>query len=486
MARSLTIGQAANFNSALSQYLSNTALSATPNSGSVGFWVKFASIIANSYCFSLGNSSNDRVACNINSGNLRLALVRGGSAFAIIDSTALSVGTWYYFAAAWNASGATWYRNGISIGTPFVGNAVLTLAANPRYSIGAETDTSPGGYLNGLMDAVVLFSGALSSGDVVKLYAGGVGVPAVSVSSLNLSVSAIAGYDFGQSGLLVDSIGSNTLTNNNGVTQSSSGIVPAVRTSLASGRALATNRTLAIGQAANFKSALSQSLSVASNSTLQIGAFDWWIGGWAFLNSGSANNATIVSKSGGNGSNREFVLRFNPASTLTFLVNSAASTLVVNMGVSGFTLDSWHFFFAFYNSVTNTASVSVDNGTPTVSSALANPPWTSTNPFNVSSEGGVNGAIDGKADSLFFGKNLPGGFATTPAATIATALYLAGVGLAAKSLTPAQITAWGVVSGWDFDQNNLLTDSIGTNTLTNNGSVTQVPGIVPAVRTLLA
>jgi hypothetical protein len=86
--------------------------------------------------------------------------------------------------------------------------------------------------------------------------------------------------------------------------------------------------------------------------------------------------------------------------------------------------------------------------------------------------GGKAGSyMDGRLASIVATYNPPGGFATTSAATIAAALYNSGKGLRPSEITAAQRTAWGVVSGW-LDNGSLTADAIGSNTLTNNNTVT--------------
>lgn len=229
--------------------------------------------------------------------------------------------------------------------------------------------------------------------------------------------------------------------------------------------------------AANFLSASSQSLSVASNSSLQTGNVDWFISIW--YNNPISVTGSMFSKDSGGAGNREYnallqggVPRLN--------INDASAASKSAVWGSSTSTNTWHHYFAWYDSVAQTVNISIDLGAAVSTSTAGFTPTTTTTTFRIGNDG-FSEFFNGQLDAEIFGKNIVGGFAITPALTIQTVLYNSGNGLAAKDITSANRTSWGVISGWDFDGPgaNIVKDYIGTNTLTNNNVVTQVsPGIV--------
>lgn len=215
-----------------------------------------------------------------------------------------------------------------------------------------------------------------------------------------------------------------------------------------------------------------QYLSVASNSTLQTGDVDWWASVWFLTNVISADK-TMFSKWGGTQNERGLDLASTNNVTM-YIVSGSTITTLAAVAFGPITVGVWRHAFQWFDSVANTIGISVNGVSNTAS--YTSVPNSSNSPVEIGSYANGTGQFwNGKLSEVAFGKSPAGGFATTPAATIAAALYNSGRGLRHSKITPAQVTAWGVVSGW-LDGGSLTADSFGSNTLTNNNTVTQSYG----------
>lgn len=140
-----------------------------------------------------------------------------------------------------------------------------------------------------------------------------------------------------------DSFGTNTLTNNNNVSQVT-GVGGA-------------------GLASGFASASSQYLSIASNATLQMGAgVRMSVAGW--LNMTTNANGTPLSKWTAAGNNKEYQVFVTTGGTKAQLSVSSAGT-VSNASVTNGTAivpGTWYFIWAYYDGAN--IGISVNNNTP--------------------------------------------------------------------------------------------------------------------------
>ncbi len=248
--------------------------------------------------------------------------------------------------------------------------------------------------------------------------------------------------------------------------------------------------TLLTDGAASFASASSQSLSCASNSSLQGGATNWWTCGWVNVTTIAGGGGT-PSKLWGKGTTAfipttaEWVVWHNTTFDQRFKVSTGDGTnaVTLTLGPGGtFSLGTWYFIFTWYDVATAKLYAFLNNAN-LVSASVPGTPNSSTNAFEMSNASYV---YNGLEDSVVWGKcptALGDGTGGSLALAISTALYNGGNGVRASDISSANRTAWGVVSGWDFAQpgSGLVADSIGTNTLTNNNAVTFAAGIVSGV-----
>ena len=185
---------------------------------------------------------------------------------------------------------------------------------------------------------------------------------------------------------LVDSAGSNTLTNNGA----------------------ATFVTGKVGNAGNFVAASNQYLSIADNADLSMGDIDFTIAAWVNFTTVAASG--IVSKSSGaTAATLEYaiyfftgLLRFQ-VSDGTTLTTRTASTF--GLPASG----TWYYVVAWHDSVANTINICVNDGTPDSASYSAGV-QDSTHQFEIGRAfAAINRDIDGLVDEVGIWKRVLSG-----------------------------------------------------------------------------
>ena len=149
------------------------------------------------------------------------------------------------------------------------------------------------------------------------------------------------------SGSRADSFGTNTLTDNNTVTQ-------------AAGK---------LGQAGLFTQANTEYLSIASNTGLQFGEKDWTLTAWIKLTSKSVSFdlQALITKNSIVAGTREMELMYR-ASTDVFMaiVFSAVDVQSADIAATNFgspTIGVWYFVAVTYTVATNAVAISVNAGT---------------------------------------------------------------------------------------------------------------------------
>lgn len=174
------------------------------------------------------------------------------------------------------------------------------------------------------------------------------------------------------SGTRLDAHGTNSLTDNNTVTQ-------------AVGK---------VGNAAQFTKANSESLSRPSSAAFQFGNTDWTIAAWVKPDTLEANQ-TVVAKGDAFSAN-EYRLRLTNA-VANFEVFGAGGASVGVASVSAIMVaTAWHFLVGWVDTVANTVNLQVNGDTP-VSTTLTGPPVTSASSFAIGAMGSFfyfNGCID--------------------------------------------------------------------------------------------
>lgn len=162
---------------------------------------------------------------------------------------------------------------------------------------------------------------------------------------MGLSTNLVAGWTLNEAGgNRADSVGSNTLTDNNTVTQ-------------------ATGK---IGNAAQFTSANNESLSIADNAALSMGDVDFALACWVYFD--STGNRGLMGKYNYSANQREYVIVTETSGTLRFRFAVSAngtSNTTVNSTAGVPTTSTWYFVMAWHDSVADKIFISVnDQATP--------------------------------------------------------------------------------------------------------------------------
>lgn len=219
-----------------------------------------------------------------------------------------------------------------------------------------------------------------------------------------LTLSMISFWELEEaSGNRADSHGSNTLTDNNTVTQ----------------------QVGKVGNAAEFVVANSEYLSRANNASLTTGNIDFSVGFWVYV--AALSTQIIVAKYAVG----QFEYRFDVTATRFRLLVSNDGAALVTVSADNFGLpvvNTWYWVMGWHDSVGNTINISVNNGTPN-STAHATGVFSGTAPFTIGASGVPATFFGGRVDQAVFSKRLW-------VANEKTSLYNGGNGRAYAYINP--------------------------------------------------
>lgn len=203
------------------------------------------------------------------------------------------------------------------------------------------------------------------------------------------------------SGSRADSIGSNTLTDNNTVTQ-------------ADGK---------LGKAGQFTAANSEYLSIADNASLSTGDIDFTFCAWVYADSLGANRF-IVTKSNLSTLGEYFLAYSTATSRFRFAIQNASTFVTIDADVLGApSTATWYFIVGWHDSVANTVNIQVNNGTANSGTTGATVPADSAQAFQLGAQSVPGDYWNGRIDSVGFWKRVL-------TAAERTALYNYGAGRA--------------------------------------------------------
>ena len=146
------------------------------------------------------------------------------------------------------------------------------------------------------------------------------------------------------SGNRADSVGANTLTDNNTV-GSTTGLV--------------------YGTAAEFVAANSEYLSITDNAALSMGDIDFWIGAWVRLTTITGSIRAQVSKYRAAAGERAYALDHdNGSSRFRWFVSAdGAAVTVVSANTFGApVIDTWYFIETYHDATNNLIGIAVNGG----------------------------------------------------------------------------------------------------------------------------
>lgn len=247
------------------------------------------------------------------------------------------------------------------------------------------------------------------------------------------------------SGVRYDAVGGNDLTDNNTV-----------------GAVLRGPE----GTVASFVAANSESLSVADNPTLAFGEAGegCTLAVWTRLTGASSGYGQILGRGWSGGRPIEVATETGATTPLYFRIEAGGSVQTS----TAYPQDSgWHLVLLWFDPSDKKARLSIDNGTPVVSTAAANAALDPTTaPFEIGGGTGGVGSITGNlGEAAIWNRVLT--------SDERTALFNSGNGLRYADLPAGLLT--GLVSWWDLDEvSGVRYDSHGSNDLTDNNTVGSV------------
>jgi hypothetical protein len=159
------------------------------------------------------------------------------------------------------------------------------------------------------------------------------------------------------SGQRNDSVGTNHLTDNSTVAS-------------AAGK---------VGTAADFESGQSESLSIASNATMQMGDIDFTLACWVYHES-TGGAQSYISKAGtSTGTTWEYNLRANAGVVQFYVANGSSTAFVAG---TTFSTATWYFVVGIHDAVNNELRLYVNAGSPSTQ-AIAIAPMASNGVFRL-------------------------------------------------------------------------------------------------------
>jgi hypothetical protein len=362
------------------------------------------------------------------------------------------------------------------VGTPAGGGGAFAIGAR----VGV-TDM----YLTGRLDNVCFGKSVVGGFATITptairdaLYSAGAGTTYAALSSTQKTNWGLISFWEFDSGLTVDSHGTNTLTNNGATItggkvvgstvdlKTNSGLVSwwdldesvgnrydahgtnhltsnnsvGVAAGIVAGNALTEGIP---GKAASFASASSQSLSVTDNASVSVSDIDFWWAGWTnFTTSGVLQ--TVFAKGISNTNSTEYALyRWSDDKFYWHVSNNITSA---EIGTGATVGSGWHFFMCWHDSVNNTLNVQVDNGT-VYSTSYSSGSYDGANTLYLGwdTSGGGTRYLNGALDSVAFGKSPAAGIAPI-ASSLATSLYNSGRGRSYAALSNLTLSPAGAAN----------------------------------------
>lgn len=203
---------------------------------------------------------------------------------------------------------------------------------------------------------------------------------AVKANTLTLSLISHWGMNEA-SGNRADSIGSNTLTDNNTV----------------------GSNTGKIGNAAEFVAANLESLTCTSNASLETGDINFSLDAWFYAGT-FADRPLVTKASVDSTTGYEYALYlYNTGTTIGLVVGSNAGVQSVKWNAT-LTINTWYHVVGWHDTDTDTINISVNNGTPVSAARTVTPVAASGKPFSI---GGLSPAYySGRIDLVNFAKRL--------------------------------------------------------------------------------
>lgn len=222
------------------------------------------------------------------------------------------------------------------------------------------------------------------------------------------------------------------------------------------------------GNAAQFTSANSEYLSHTSNSDLQTGDISFTFCGWLYLDANSSSRAFVNKDAVGA---REYQFTYISGTGFiieVFTAGSVAKTLTL---ATTPTTGTWYFYVFWHDAAADTLNLQLNNGSTTsVATGTLQAATATEFRLGASSYSGFTSYYSGRMQNVGFWKRVLN-------STERSSLWNSGFGKPYAELTSGEKTS--MVSWWSLDEaSGSRADSHGSNTLTDNNTVTQAAGKV--------
>jgi len=149
-----------------------TSSTLNPANITIAMWVKPDALTDWDYLFTRGQADyNEAYRFEVGSANLYASFGNGSSNGNISKAHGMSNGTWYHVALTYDGATATLFVDGASIGTESIS---IEMEQATRTTTIGQPLTSHGGYFDGQIDSVGLWSRALTAAQILEIYNGGI------------------------------------------------------------------------------------------------------------------------------------------------------------------------------------------------------------------------------------------------------------------------------------------------------------------------
>jgi hypothetical protein len=365
---------------------------------------------------------------------------------ATVSMASASTATWYHMVGTHSAGSDVieLYVDGVSKGTAGLTGGARSVAGS--FFFGSD---DLGRYMDGRLQQGGFWTRVLTSAQVTELYNSGVPKQFRELSA-NLN-DAYAFWDMVETsgiGYNATATATKNLTDNNTVT-SAVGVM-----------------TYTAEDASQFTAANSEYLSISNAAQTGLNPGNntsFYVCGWYRPDSFPSAYPIIFGK--GDGSTGYHLFLENATGEIKFINRAQAKTAVGGL----FVASNWAFFEAYYDATNDLLGVSLNRATDsTVADTVGMS--TSTLPVYISTFAAAGNYLNGRASDFVF-------ISGVPTASERNALFGRGFGVDVSdrpALSAASYTSW-----WKMNEaSGNRADSIGTNTLVDNNTVTGNPGVV--------
>lgn len=195
---------------------------------------------------------------------------------------------------------------------------------------------------------------------------------------------------------------------------------------VASGNDLTDNNTATqnpgkVGNAAQFTSANSESLTRNDNASLSTGDIDFTVAAWVYLDSKAARQTIATKGGGGAPGSDEWVLDYlNSSDRFRFFTGGASYKIATANNLGSPSTATWYFIVAWHDAAADTVNIQVNDGTVNSTATTGVAPSDTTQQFKIG-QYGASFYMDGRVDEIGFWKRVL-------TAAERTALYNSGNG----------------------------------------------------------